>query len=77
MPMGRSFLFGTAPVKSYVVHPMPDDESVAMSSLLFSLMRSARFARASKYRSYVVAVTINAKTITVEVLEFEKEKKDF
>lgn len=44
IPIGKSFLFGTALVKSYVVQPMPDDESVA-SSFVRRLFFNAFFAR--------------------------------
>lgn len=40
IPMGRSCLFGTASVRSYVVHPMPDDESVTIS---FEHLSRSRF----------------------------------
>lgn len=35
IPTGRSFLFGTASVRSYVVQLMPDDESDANSLVIF------------------------------------------
>lgn len=66
MPMAKSFLFGTALVKSYVVQPIPDDESVASSLVRFLLFKA--FTRRFRYNSYSVAMNIKMKTMIVTVL---------
>lgn len=71
MPMGKSFLFGTALVKSYVVQPMPDDESVTMSSLTWRFCRNARLARVINNNSYNVDHTKRIDTIDVTMLRIK------